>query len=172
VYRQSFAACWLRPRKELGQTGSLAAHVSHKGISVRVTPTVYAQRICRRVTAQAYPCVPQGRLTLKTTEMETIYDLGQKMIESLTKEKVTSGDVITIDKASGGLCRLAMAVALVACRHQVVAVAHQSVRWLPIGRWVTHIVRNSTSRWGCMRAGLATFHVSQLPLWVGVLTCG
>lgn len=33
--------------------------------------------------------------------METIYDLGQKMIESLTKEKVTSGDVITIDKASG-----------------------------------------------------------------------
>ncbi len=34
--------------------------------------------------------------------METIYDLGQKMIESLTKEKVTAGDVITIDKASGG----------------------------------------------------------------------
>lgn len=33
--------------------------------------------------------------------METIYDLGTKMIESLTKEKVTSGDVITIDKASG-----------------------------------------------------------------------
>jgi len=33
--------------------------------------------------------------------METIYDLGQKMIESLTKEKVTAGDVITIDKASG-----------------------------------------------------------------------
>ncbi|WAR01974.1 RUVB2-like protein [Mya arenaria] len=28
-----------------------------------------------------------GKLTLKTTEMETIYDLGQKMIESLTKEK-------------------------------------------------------------------------------------
>lgn len=44
----------------------------------------------------------QGRLTLKTTEMETIYDLGQKMIESLQKEKVTAGDVITIDKASGG----------------------------------------------------------------------
>ncbi len=40
---------------------------------------------------------------MKTTEMETIYDLGQKMIESLTKEKVTAGDVITIDKASGGL---------------------------------------------------------------------
>ena len=45
----------------------------------------------------------QGKLTLKTTEMETIYDLGQKMIESLLKEKVTAGDVITIDKASGEL---------------------------------------------------------------------
>uniref|UniRef100_A0A1I8ILN4 RuvB-like helicase n=1 Tax=Macrostomum lignano TaxID=282301 RepID=A0A1I8ILN4_9PLAT len=42
-----------------------------------------------------------GKLTLKTTEMETIYDLGQKMIESLTKEKVQAGDVVTIDKASG-----------------------------------------------------------------------
>lgn len=29
-----------------------------------------------------------GRLTLKTTDMETVYDLGQKMIEALTKEKV------------------------------------------------------------------------------------
>ena len=32
-----------------------------------------------------------GKLTLKTTEMETIYDLGQKMIESLTSEKVQAG---------------------------------------------------------------------------------
>lgn len=32
-----------------------------------------------------------GKLTLKTTEMETIYDLGNKMIESLTKEKVQAG---------------------------------------------------------------------------------
>lgn len=32
-----------------------------------------------------------GKLTLKTTEMETVYDLGNKMIECLTKEKVQSG---------------------------------------------------------------------------------
>lgn len=32
-----------------------------------------------------------GKLTLKTTDMETIYDLGQKMIDSLIKEKVSSG---------------------------------------------------------------------------------
>lgn len=46
-------------------------------------------------------CAAQGKLTLKTTEMETIYDLGQKMIDSLLKEKVSAGDVIAIDKASG-----------------------------------------------------------------------
>ena len=42
-----------------------------------------------------------GKLTLKTTEMETVYDLGAKMIDSLTKEKAQAGDVITIDKATG-----------------------------------------------------------------------
>lgn len=47
-----------------------------------------------------------GKLTLKTTEMETIYDLGQKMIDALTKEKVQAGDVITIDKVSGKVTKL------------------------------------------------------------------
>lgn len=47
-----------------------------------------------------------GRLTLKTTEMETVYDLGTKMIEGLQKEKVSAGDVIAIDKASGRISRL------------------------------------------------------------------
>ena len=30
--------------------------------------------------------------------METIYELGNKMIEGLTKEKVLAGDVISIDR--------------------------------------------------------------------------
>ncbi|XP_076039901.1 ruvB-like helicase 2 rept isoform X2 [Oratosquilla oratoria] len=47
-----------------------------------------------------------GKLTLKTTEMETIYDLGNKLIEALTKEKVQAGDVITIDKATGKITKL------------------------------------------------------------------
>ncbi|KDP32092.1 hypothetical protein JCGZ_12553 [Jatropha curcas] len=47
-----------------------------------------------------------GKLTLKTTEMETVYDLGAKMIEALGKEKVQSGDVIAIDKASGKITKL------------------------------------------------------------------
>lgn len=47
-----------------------------------------------------------GKLTLKTTEMETVYDLGGKMIEALGKEKVQSGDVIAIDKVSGKITKL------------------------------------------------------------------
>eukprot|EP00667_Euglena_gracilis_P007430 EG_transcript_7497 len=48
----------------------------------------------------------RGQMILKTTEMETVYELGQKMIESLTKDKVTAGDIITIDKASGKITKL------------------------------------------------------------------
>ncbi|KAL7425695.1 hypothetical protein ACHAXH_000103, partial [Discostella pseudostelligera] len=47
-----------------------------------------------------------GRLTLCTTDMETVYDLGTKMIDALSKEKITAGDVITIDKASGKITKL------------------------------------------------------------------
>ncbi|KAG7306726.1 hypothetical protein JYU34_008154 [Plutella xylostella] len=47
-----------------------------------------------------------GRLTLKTTDMETNYDMGAKMIDQLLKEKVQAGDVITIDKATGKINKL------------------------------------------------------------------
>jgi RuvB-like protein 2 len=39
-----------------------------------------------------------GKITLKSTEMETEYDLGAKMIDAISKEKIVAGDVITIDK--------------------------------------------------------------------------
>lgn len=61
-------------------------------------------------------------MTLKTTEMETVYDLGSKMIECLNKEKVQAGlvmatptfnfdhtlhsDIVTVDKATGKISRL------------------------------------------------------------------
>ena len=57
--------------------------------------------IDRPAAGAAATAAKTGKLTLKTTEMETVYDLGQKMIDSLTKEKVQAGDVITIDKATG-----------------------------------------------------------------------
>jgi RuvB-like protein 2 len=51
-----------------------------------------------------------GRLTLCTTDMETIYDLGTKMIDRLTQERVTAGDVIRIDKATGKISKLGRSV--------------------------------------------------------------
>lgn len=56
--------------------------------------------------SSASSATKSGKLTLKTTDMETVYDLGSKMIESLQKEKVTSGDIITIDKATGKISKL------------------------------------------------------------------
>ncbi|GIY41430.1 ruvB-like 2 [Caerostris extrusa] len=47
-----------------------------------------------------------GKLTLKSTDMETAYDLGQKMIECLSREKIQAGDIITIDKATGKINKL------------------------------------------------------------------
>jgi len=52
-----------------------------------------------------------GRIILKTTDMETQYDLGNKMIEAIIKEKITEGDVITIDKASGKISKLGRSLA-------------------------------------------------------------
>ncbi|KAI9716979.1 MAG: RuvB-like protein 2 [Chrysothrix sp. TS-e1954] len=48
----------------------------------------------------------QGKLTIKTNDMETIYDMGTKMIDSMTKERVIAGDVINIDKSSGRISKL------------------------------------------------------------------
>lgn len=48
----------------------------------------------------------QGKLTIKTTDMETIYDMGSKMIDSMTKERVQAGDIISIDKSSGKISKL------------------------------------------------------------------
>lgn len=42
-----------------------------------------------------------GKLTLKTTDMEAIFDIGNKMVESIIKERISVGDIIQIDKGSG-----------------------------------------------------------------------
>ena len=47
-----------------------------------------------------------GQLVLKTSDMESTFDLGQKMIDNLQKEKIQVGDVITIDKATGRIAKL------------------------------------------------------------------
>ena len=47
-----------------------------------------------------------GKLTMKTTAMETVFDVGQKMIDQLMKEKISAGDIITIDKSTGTITKL------------------------------------------------------------------
>jgi len=47
-----------------------------------------------------------GKMTLRTTDMETLYDLGPKMILQLQKKNITAGDVVTIEKVSGILTKL------------------------------------------------------------------
>lgn len=48
----------------------------------------------------------QGKIVLKTTDMEAQYDIGPKMIEMLNKESVVVGDIISIDKLTGRITKL------------------------------------------------------------------
>ena len=48
----------------------------------------------------------QGKLTIKTNDMETVYDMGTKMIDAMTRERVMAGDVISIDKSSGRISKI------------------------------------------------------------------
>lgn len=67
------------------------------------TTSVRAFIVLTAANAQA---TKTGKLTIKTTDMETIYDLGTKMIDALSKEKVLAGDVVAIDKTSGKVNKL------------------------------------------------------------------
>ena len=58
---------------------------------------------CSTVTGAASKT---GKLTPKSTVMETLYYLGMKMIEVLGKEKVQSGDVVAINKTSRKITKL------------------------------------------------------------------
>lgn len=48
----------------------------------------------------------QGKLTIKTTDMETVYDLGPQLVAQLTKERAMAGDVLSIEKSTGKVTRL------------------------------------------------------------------
>ena len=93
---------------EMSKTEALT-QAFRKSIGVRIKEEseimegeVVEIQIDRSVTGSA----KQGKLTIKTTDMETIYELGTKMIDSLSREKVTAGDVISLDKASGKITKL------------------------------------------------------------------
>ncbi|CAD8102092.1 unnamed protein product [Paramecium sonneborni] len=93
---------------QMSKTESLT-QAFRRSIGVRIkeeTEIVEGEVVEIEIDKSATSGAKTGKITLKTTEMETIYDLGAKMIESITKEKISSGDVITIDKVSGRISKL------------------------------------------------------------------
>lgn len=52
-----------------------------------------------------------SQITLKTTEMETCYNLGEKMTEQLIKCNINIGDIITIDKQQSIINKLGISFA-------------------------------------------------------------
>ncbi|OLL22389.1 RuvB-like helicase 2 [Neolecta irregularis DAH-3] len=80
-----------------------------KSIGVRIkeeTEIIEGEVVEIQIDKSLTGTTKQGKLTIKTTDMETLYDLGQKMIDALNREKVVAGDIISIDKASGKISKL------------------------------------------------------------------
>ncbi len=93
---------------EMSKTEALT-QAFRKSIGVRIKEEseimegeVVEIQIDRSVTGSA----KQGKLTIKTTDMEAVYDMGSKMIDAMTKERVMAGDIISIDKSSGKITKL------------------------------------------------------------------
>lgn len=93
---------------EMSKTEALT-QAFRRSIAVRIkeeTDLIEGEVVELQIETSTNSAAKTGKLTLKTTEMESIYDLGQKMIEAISKEKITSGDVIAIDKGSGKISKL------------------------------------------------------------------
>merc|ERR1719160_1011074 len=93
---------------EMSKTEALT-QAFRRSIGVRImeeTDIVEGEVVEIQIDAPAAGGEKTGRVTLCTTEMETVYDLGARMIEALQKEKVSAGDVISIDRASHRVTKL------------------------------------------------------------------
>lgn len=97
---------------EMSKTEALT-QAFRKAIGVRIKEEsemiegeVVEIEIDRPVGALAKSQSKTGKLTMKTTDMETVYDLGTKMIEAISKAKISAGDVINIDKSTGRVTKL------------------------------------------------------------------
>jgi len=92
---------------EMSKTESLTQAFRRSiGVRIREEAEIIEGEVVEIEIEKSSTGAKTGKIVLKTTEMETIYDLGNKMIESIQKEKIMAGDVITIDKASGKISKL------------------------------------------------------------------
>lgn len=93
---------------EMSKTEALTQYF-RKSIGVRIkeeTEVIEGEVVEIQIDRSVTGGNKQGKLTMKTQDMETMYDLGTKMIEALGKEKVMAGDIISIDKSSGKISKL------------------------------------------------------------------
>jgi RuvB-like protein 2 len=54
----------------------------------------------------AEKAVRTGTMTLKTTDMESIFDLGPRLIDQITRLQLQEGDIISIDIATGNVSKI------------------------------------------------------------------
>jgi len=98
---------------EMNKTESLT-QAFRRSIGIRIkeeTELIEGEVVEIEIDKSLTSSAKTGRITLKTTDMETQYDLGQKMIEAIQKEKIVQGDIITIDKVSGKISKLGRSLA-------------------------------------------------------------
>lgn len=93
---------------EMSKTEALT-QAFRKSIGVRIreeTEMIEGEVVEIQIDKSLTGGTKMGKLTLKTTDMETVYDMGSKMVDAMSKERVIAGDVITIDKASGKITKM------------------------------------------------------------------
>ncbi|KAF3921401.1 hypothetical protein ABW21_db0200631 [Orbilia brochopaga] len=93
---------------EMSKTEALT-QAFRKSIGVRIqeeTEIIEGEVVEIQVDRSVTGGTKQGKLTMKTTDMEAVWDMGAKMIDSMSKEKVIAGDIISLDKSSGKVTKL------------------------------------------------------------------
>lgn len=93
---------------EMSKTEALT-QAFRKSIGVRIkeeSEVIEGEVVEMQIDRSVTGANKQGKLTIKTNDMETVYDMGSKMIDSMTKERVLAGDVISVDKSSGRISKL------------------------------------------------------------------
>ena len=94
--------------KEISKTEALTQSF-RKSIGIRIkeeTEVIEGEVIEIQIDRSLTGGHKQGKITIRTTDMETIYELGNKMIDELSKEKIIAGDIISIDKSNGKIIKL------------------------------------------------------------------
>ena len=98
---------------EMSKTEALT-QVFRKSIGIKIkeeSEIIEGEVVEIQVDQSTLSSTKTGKITMKTTDMETVFDLGNKMIDALIKEKIKSKDIITIDKGTGKITKLGKSLA-------------------------------------------------------------